>query len=109
MFNKLIKRPVTQLLNGKQLFVGLIAASLYHSANLAQAEGPASSAAEPQARSIVEKADQIRFPTEAFQVDVDVVTSRSGLRVDARKYRILSKGNENTIVQLLDPASERGQ
>ena len=26
-----------------------------------------------------------------------------------RKYRVLSKGNENTVVMILEPASERGQ
>ena len=61
------------------------------------------------ARSIVEKADQVRFPTEPFQVDVDIVTTRQGERNEARKYRVLSKGNDNTIVTLTEPASERGQ
>ena len=61
------------------------------------------------ARSIVEKADQVRFPTEGFQVDVDIVTTRQGQRAEARKYRVLSKGNENTVVLTTEPASERGQ
>jgi len=61
------------------------------------------------ARSIVEKADQIRFPAAPFQVDVDIVTTRQGERSEARKYRVLSKGNDNTIVTLTEPASERGQ
>jgi outer membrane lipoprotein-sorting protein len=66
-------------------------------------------AADLVARSIVEKADQIRFPSEAFQVDVDIVTTRQGQRTESRKYRVMSKGNDNTIVLLLEPASERGQ
>lgn len=61
------------------------------------------------ARSILEKADQIRFPQEGFQVDVAIVTSQKGQAVETRKYRVLSKGNENAIVQILEPASERGQ
>lgn len=61
------------------------------------------------ARSIVEKADQVRFPTDGFQVDIDIVTTRQGQRVDTRKFRVLSKGNENTVVMLIEPASERGQ
>ena len=28
---------------------------------------------------------------------------------DTRKYRVLSKGNENTVVMTTEPASERGQ
>ena len=74
---------------------------------------PAWAAQEPtadaQARSIVEKADQVRFPAEGFQVEVDIVTTRQGQRADAHKYRVMSKGNANTIVLTLEPASERGQ
>ena len=73
---------------------------------------PAQSADESDealARSIVEKADQVRFPTEPFEVEVDIVTMRQAERIDARKYRVMSKGNENTIVSLLEPASDRGQ
>jgi hypothetical protein len=66
-------------------------------------------AADSAARSIVEKADQVRFPAEAFQVDVDITTTRQGQRTEARKYRVMSKGNDNTIVLTLEPASERGQ
>jgi outer membrane lipoprotein-sorting protein len=69
----------------------------------------ANSSDDALARSIVEKADRIRFPAEGFQVDVDIVTTRQGERSEARKYRVLSKGNDNTIVSLTEPASERGQ
>jgi len=61
------------------------------------------------AKSIVEKADQIRFPSESFEVDVDVTNSTDGEVTDRRKYKVLSKGNENTIVQVTEPASDRGQ
>ena len=61
------------------------------------------------AQSILKKADQIRFPAESFQVDVTVNTTTSGQAADMRKYRVLSKGNENTIVMTTEPASERGQ
>jgi len=61
------------------------------------------------ARSIVEKADRIRFPQEGFEVDVEVITSGNGQADEARGYRVLSKGNENTIVMITEPASERGQ
>ena len=74
----------------------------------AQQEVPAV-AADPVARSIVEKADQVRFPTEPFQVDVDISTTRPGQAVETRKYRVMSKGNENTIVLTIEPASDRGQ
>lgn len=77
----------------------------------AAAQAPAEQALpdDPVARSILEKADQIRFPQEGFQVDISIVTSKDGQPTEERKYRVLSKGNENTIVQVTEPASERGQ
>jgi outer membrane lipoprotein-sorting protein len=72
-------------------------------------QGTSSPADDAAARSIVEKADRIRFPGESFQVDVEIVTTREGRRLEARRYRVLSKGNENTIVMVTEPASERGQ
>lgn len=59
--------------------------------------------------SIVEKADQIRFPQEGFQVEIAISTSRQGEESELRKYRVLSKGNDNTVVMTTEPASERGQ
>jgi outer membrane lipoprotein-sorting protein len=64
---------------------------------------------DPAARSIVEKADRVRFPAESFEVDVDVTNLSEGQVSDKRKYKVLSKGNENTIVQVVEPASDRGQ
>lgn len=61
------------------------------------------------ARSILEKADQIRFPRESFQVDVSINTTAPGQPADMRRYRVLSKGNENSVVMVTEPASERGQ
>lgn len=60
-------------------------------------------------RSILEKADQIRFPRESFQVDVSISTTSPDQPADIRRYRILSKGNENSIVMITEPAAERGQ
>jgi outer membrane lipoprotein-sorting protein len=61
------------------------------------------------ARKILEKADQVRFPPESFQVDVSITTSTPGQDAEMRKYRVLSKGNENALVMATEPASERGQ
>jgi outer membrane lipoprotein-sorting protein len=61
------------------------------------------------ARNILKKADQIRFPDEGFQVDVSINTVNPSQSADLRKYRILSKGNENTVVMITEPAAERGQ
>jgi len=72
-------------------------------------EAPVSPAEDPVARSIVEKADLVRFPQEGFQVDVVITTAHQGESADARRYRVLSKGNENALVMVTEPASERGQ
>lgn len=64
---------------------------------------------DPAARSIVEKADLVRFPAEGFQVEVRIATAKPGQEPELRKYRVLSKGNSNTVVMVTEPASERGQ
>lgn len=65
--------------------------------------------AEPDAKTIVAKADQVRFPDAGFEVVVDIDSKLSGGNTESRKYKVLSKGNENTVVMVLEPASERGQ
>jgi hypothetical protein len=59
------------------------------------------------AKSVVAKADAVRFPQEGFQVDV-TVNSKSAEDNEMRKYRVLSKGNENTIVMTLEPIADKG-
>jgi outer membrane lipoprotein-sorting protein len=61
------------------------------------------------AQSILEKSDRIRFPRESFQVDVAIHTTGPDQPEDMHKYRVLSKGNENSLVMTTAPASERGQ
>ncbi|MDD3352529.1 outer membrane lipoprotein-sorting protein [Zoogloea sp.] len=61
------------------------------------------------AREVVAKADEVRFPRDGFQVVIDIDTLSPGEELDKRKYRVLSKGNENTIVQTIEPAVDRGQ
>ena len=61
------------------------------------------------AASIVQKADHVRFPAEGFEVGITVNTTTPDGPADPRKYRVLSKGNENTVVMITEPASERGQ
>jgi outer membrane lipoprotein-sorting protein len=75
----------------------------------AQARPEAGAVDEAKAREIVGKADAIRFPQESFQVDIQVASTIGGDEQETRHYRVLSKGNENTIVQTLEPATERGQ
>ena len=65
--------------------------------------------ATESAQIILEKADEIRFPRESFQVDVSINTSTPNQANDIREYRVLSKGNKNSIVMTTAPASDRGQ
>lgn len=60
-------------------------------------------------RVMVETSDQIRFPREGFQVDVSIASTAPGKDNETRKYRILSRGNENTIVITTEPAADKGQ
>ena len=71
---------------------------------------PAHAAANDDvARQLVESADAVRFPRESFQTDITVTNYSDGTAGDQRKYRVLSRGNDNTIVLTTEPASERGQ
>ncbi len=96
---------------GVKTAVLLLSCALLAWASPARAADAAATAAgdEAEARAIVEKADQVRFPSEGFQVDVTITTASSGQTADVRKYRVLSKGNTNSVVMVTEPASERGQ
>lgn len=78
-------------------------------ATVVRAQEAVQSDDDAQARSILEKADQVRFPAHGFEVIVTITTNTSSEPAEPRKYRVLSKGNENTIVLTTEPASERGQ
>lgn len=64
-------------------------------------------ASEPDPVKIVRLADEIRFPREGFQVDVNIVST--GEQDGDRTYRVISKGNENSIVATLLPKVDYGQ
>ncbi|MBL8393119.1 MAG: outer membrane lipoprotein-sorting protein [Candidatus Accumulibacter sp.] len=89
----------------------LLAVALFVTAIPAPASEPAAPAAsdDSEARMIIEKADHVRFPADGFQVDVTVTTVDREQKADIRKYRILAKGNTNSVVMVVEPASDRGQ
>lgn len=91
---------LTQLLT-----LGAVALTLTAGAYAAPEKAPAGI----DAQTIVEKADEVRFPDHGFEVEVDIDSQLSGGNSEARKYKVLSKGNENTVVMVVEPASERGQ
>lgn len=67
-----------------------------------------SALAQPDADEILRRADEIRFPREAFEVAVRIRSYDDG-RTEERVYKVLSKGNENALVMTVAPAAERGQ
>jgi outer membrane lipoprotein-sorting protein len=59
---------------------------------------------------IVARADAIRFPQTAYEVDVTVTsTPAGGGKEEKRRYQILSKGNDKTLVITTEPAADKGQ
>lgn len=84
------------------LMSGMLAFALAATAQAAPEE-------TPDAETIVAKADEVRFPDHGFEVVVDIDSKLAGGNTEARKYKVLSKGNENTVVMVVEPASERGQ
>ncbi len=64
---------------------------------------------DAQAKAILKKADEIRFPADGFEVLVRIKSTEAGGTQETRDFKVWSKGNENTIVQTTAPAAERGQ
>lgn len=73
------------------------------------AQAPEGSGGDQEARAILQKADEIRFPVEGFEVGVKIRNFEGKDATEAREYKVLSKGNDNTIVMTLQPPAERGQ
>ena len=63
----------------------------------------------PAAQEILRRADEARFPQEGFEVLVRIESLEDGRPAPGRTLKVLSKGNANTIVLTVEPASERGQ
>ena len=89
------------------LLVALIVLSFPTPSAKAQAKPGAGQGVSAQ--DIVKYADLVRFPPEGFEVGVRIRTSRQGSPKEERTFKVLSKGNENTLVMTVEPASERGQ
>ena len=94
---------------GQSVWLSIATASILLSPIWATGETTYQMEGEVRASVIVEKADHVRFPKEAFEVNVSISTNGEGGAPDVRKYRVMSKGSENTIVMVTEPASDRGQ
>jgi len=91
------------------LGITVLALCLTASAGPAASQQPENQESDQAARVIVQKADEARFPTQGFEVGVLIRNFEGNEATEAREYKVLSKGNDNTIVMTLQPASERGQ
>jgi outer membrane lipoprotein-sorting protein len=69
----------------------------------------ASNGDEPTPKDIVQRADAIRFPQTDYEVSVAVSSVAPGRPIDVRRYEILSKGNDRTLVITTDPPADKGQ
>lgn len=99
-----LQRPVT-----RRTVLAALAASVCCVVASRPARAESATEDEALARTIVEKADQVRFPKEGFEVQVAIESTTGDGPGESRKYRVLSKGNQNTLVIVTEPASERGQ
>lgn len=61
------------------------------------------------ATELLQQADAIRFPREHFETRLTVTNYEDSAAQEVREYKVMSRGNENTIVLTEEPASERGQ
>lgn len=91
--------------------LGVLAAGVVMGASMTSSLGqaPGVPGGDQEARVIVQKADEVRFPTQGFEVGVLIRNFEGQEATEAREYKVLSKGNANTIVMTLQPAAERGQ
>jgi len=76
------------------------------SIQIAYAVAAPPAAKDDTAQQIVNKADEIRFPQQDFQMDVTITSTG---RPEVHKYQILSKGHDRTLVITTEPPTERGQ
>jgi outer membrane lipoprotein-sorting protein len=89
------------------VFLLVVSAVIFSGRGWAQAaKSPAS---EPDAATILEKAEHIRFPADGFETFITINTTNQGQPTDTRKFRVLSKGTSKTVALLTDPVSDRGQ
>ena len=88
---------------------GIVLGLAFAFALAAHAQGTEPVAEDGKAREILARADRIRFPPEGFQVDVTITTTAPDVDPEVRAYRVLSKGNNLTLVQTTAPAIDRDQ
>jgi len=101
----MIRIPVVRPLGSRAVCAAALSLLFSALPGISQGEDDADAAA----RTILQKADEIRFPISGFEVAVRIRSTEGGGAPEVREFKVLSKGNENTIVLTTAPASERGQ
>ncbi len=93
--------------DGKKLLTAALAliASAHAPVGIANQE----QAPDSQAQALLQQVDEVRFPVEGAELTVSIRTTRDGKETGKRVYRVLSKGNDKSVVMALEPQSERGQ
>ena len=92
-------------LRGTLLGLLIAAVPLTGSAQQNQADG----SADPKAEALLRQADEVRFPLSGAELTVSTRTTKNGQETDRRVYRVLSKGNDRSVVMVIEPQIERGQ
>ncbi len=77
--------------------------------SLGLAMAHAQSVAEIKPKELVEKVDEVRFPKGGFEAEVRIVSAKPDEEKEERLYRVLARGADNSIVQVLEPAADKGQ
>ena len=62
-----------------------------------------------QAEEILRHSDAIRFPQTSFETNVTITTRTAEGKDETFKYRVLSRGNDKTLVITTAPPTDRGQ
>jgi hypothetical protein len=86
-----------------------ITVGLFSTALLLPQHGAYAQERPEEAVALLRRADSVRFPPHGYEMSVSIRTFRAGHETEARAYRVLSKGNESTLVLVVKPESERGQ
>lgn len=100
-----MSKPVSNALCAYLYFlISLLAVGTPFTATLAANTGD-----DKSAEKILHRADAIRFPQTSFEVDVSITTHTAEGKDELFKYRVLSRGNDKTLVITTAPATDRGQ
>ena len=82
---------------------------LAFSFSIESSDALAQSVVEIKPKELVEKVDDVRFPKGGFEAEVRIVSAKPDEEKEERLYRVLARGADNSIVQVLEPAADKGQ